>query len=278
MAFLVTFFKVLPTMNKISIITVNRNNAEGLEKTIQSVIEQTYTNIEFIVIDGASTDNSVDIIKQYSSKISLWISEEDTGIFNAMNKGITHATGDYCYFLNSADIFASKNVLSTIFESQTYKAPFINGHQINDFGTYTQKVHCLNRKLTLFDFYWGTIKHQATFIRRDLFETYGQYDEKLKITSDWKFFLQTIGLHNEQPTFIDVDIVLFEWNGLSTNPQLAATHKRERALVLDECIPKSIQHDYEHFHEMSNYRYIIEVMKKSRISTLFIKAIVKIFK
>lgn len=265
-------------MNKISIITVNRNNADGLERTIKSVITQTYTKYEFIIIDGNSTDSSVDIIKQYSSDITYWVSEKDTGVFNAMNKGISQSTGDYCYFLNSADIFAHENVLKNIFESQTYTAPFINGHQINNFGNYTQKVPCLNRPLTLFDFYWGTIKHQATFIRRDLFGTYGLYDENLKITSDWKFFLQTIGLHNEQPVFVGVDVVLFEWDGLSTNPQLMLSHTNERAQVLDENIPKSIQKDYENFHEMSDYKYVINTMKKSPICTFFIKVLVKIFK
>lgn len=265
-------------MNKISIITINRNNANGLERTIKSVIEQTYTNYEFIVIDGDSTDNSVDIIKQYSSALTFWLSEKDTGVFNAMNKGIKHATGDYCYFLNSADIFANSNVLNDIFGAQTYTAPFINGHQINDFGSYTQKVPNLNRELTLFDFYWGTIKHQATFIRRNLFDQYGLYDENLKITSDWKFFLQTIGLHNEQPAFIDVDIAIFEWDGLSTNPQLVNTHANERTRVLDEKIPKSIQKDYDNFHEMSDYTYIMHTMKKSPLCAFLIKALVKIFK
>lgn len=265
-------------MNKISIITINRNNAEGLERTIKSVIEQSYANYEFLIIDGESTDNSVDIIKQYSSDITFWVSEKDTGIFNAMNKGIERSTGDYCYFLNSADIFINPDVLKEIFGSHTHAAPFINGNQINNFGSYTQKVPCLNRPLTLFDFYWGTIKHQATFIRRDLFEKYGLYDEKLRITSDWKFFLQTIGLKNEQPTFVDVDIVLFEWDGLSTNPQTAASHINERTQVLDENIPKSIQSDYENFHEMSNYQYIIDTMKRSSICSFLVKGLVKIFK
>lgn len=265
-------------MNKVSIITVNRNNAEGLEQTIKSVIRQTYTNYEFILIDGASTDNSVDVIKQYSDQLSFWISEKDTGIFNAMNKGIKQATGDYCYFLNSGDTFFSDNVLAEVFGSQTYSSPFINGHQINDFGNYTQRVPCLNRNLTLFDFYWGTIKHQATFIRRNLFDQYGLYDENLRITSDWKFFLQTIGLHNEQPIFVDIDIVRFEWNGLSTNPELTTSHTKERTVVLDECVSKSIQNDYEHFHEMSDYKYVVDVMKKSRIATFLIKILVKIFK
>ncbi len=88
---------------KLSIITINKNNAYGLRKTIQSVINQTYSNIEYIIIDGASTDGSIDVIKKFEDKIDWWASEPDTGIYNAMNKGIKIATGDYCQFLNSGD-------------------------------------------------------------------------------------------------------------------------------------------------------------------------------
>ncbi|SHE99872.1 glycosyltransferase family 2 protein [Dysgonomonas macrotermitis] len=263
-------------MTRISIITVNRNNAEGLEKTIISVISQTYTNYEFIVIDGASTDRSREVISKYGSNIHYWVSEPDSGIFNAMNKGIEKVTGDYCYFLNSADAFASNTVLEDIFGSRQYSAPFINGNQLNNFGTYRQRVPCLNRPLTLFDFYWGTIKHQATFIRKDLFDTYGLYDETLKIIADWKFFLQTIGLHNEQPDFVDIDIVDFEWNGMSTNPEFEEKHRLERNKVLDDCIPASIQADYVHLREMSNYRYISDAMKKNKILDKIIRGLVKI--
>lgn len=266
-------------MNKISIITVNRNNAVGLEKTILSVINQCYKHFEFIVIDGASTDESTSIIKKYSSHINYWISESDTGIFNAMNKGIVQASGDYCYFLNSADTFVSNDVLSNIFNEKVYTSSFINGNQINDFGTHKQKVPSLNRQLTLYDFYWGTIKHQATFIHRTLFDKYGLYDESLRIISDWKFFLQTIGLHNEDVFFLnDVDIVNFEWDGMSTNAQTHELHLQERHRVLDECIPKSIQRDYEHFREVSNFTYIAETMKKSKFSNFVIRLLVKLTK
>ncbi|MDL2215407.1 glycosyltransferase [Dysgonomonas sp. OttesenSCG-928-M03] len=265
-------------MNKISIITVNRNNAQGLKKTILSVIAQTYHSFEFIIIDGASTDNSIDVIQEYANHISYWVSEKDTGIFNAMNKGIKQASGDYCYFLNSADSFMSESVLHDIFHSKEYTAPFINGNQINDFGTHTQRVSHLNRTLTLYDFYWGTIKHQATFIRRDMFDKYGLYDENLRITADWKFFLQTIGLHNEQPVFVNTDIVNFEWNGMSTNPESDQQHQSERRKVLDECIPKSIQADYERLHLLNNYSYIMDAMKKSSFLNKTIRGLVKIFK
>ncbi|MEN9919848.1 MAG: hypothetical protein RL662_2284 [Bacteroidota bacterium] len=265
-------------MNKISIITVNRNNAEGLERTIKSTIDQTYSNYEFIIIDGASTDNSVAIIEKYAQYITFWISEPDTGIYNGMNKGINKSSGDYCYFLNSADVFADVDVLTHIFEHTHYTAPFINGHQIDDYGSQQNRVRCLNRPLTLYDFYKGTIKHQATFIHRSLFDRYGLYDENLRIISDWKFFLQAIGLHNEQPRFVDVDIVLFEWNGMSTNPQLEERHHQERAKVLAECIPQSLLSDYVHLSELNNYNIFVSAMKSSSLFDKSVRALYKLCK
>ena len=88
---------------KLSIITINYNHKEGLLKTIKSVVNQTYHDIEYIVIDGGSTDGSVDVVKQYEDSISYWVSEPDCGIYNAMNKGVAKATGEYCLFLNSGD-------------------------------------------------------------------------------------------------------------------------------------------------------------------------------
>lgn len=261
----------------VSIITVNLNDAEGLEKTIRSVIEQGNYCYEFIVIDGASTDGSVDVIEKYKTGIHKWISEPDTGIFNAMNKGIRMAEGDYCYFLNANDVFADKAVLASVFLGKSYDAPFICGHQLNDYGDHEGRVSAKNRPLTLSDFYWGTIKHQATFIRRDLFDKYGLYDESLKITADWKFFLETIGLHNEQPIFVDVDVVRFAWFGISTDQKYMTLHDVERKKVLSELIPESVRQDYEQMGELNNYRYIFELMKKNRIFRSLVKGFVKIF-
>ena len=102
-------------MKKLSLITINQNNAEGLRRTIESVVFQTYIDYEYIVIDGASTDESVNILKQYDNRITFWISEPDTGIYNAMNKGILKATGDYCLFLNSGDWLSDDRVLEEVF-------------------------------------------------------------------------------------------------------------------------------------------------------------------
>src|SRR5690554_2808646 len=113
---------IVPSPIKLSVITVNLNNAAGLSKTLESVASQTFTNYEHIIIDGGSTDGSVDIIKDYERKFNgapghlYWVSEPDKGIYNAMNKGIKVASGEYCNFLNSGDYYISAPTLSTIFD------------------------------------------------------------------------------------------------------------------------------------------------------------------
>ena len=102
---------------KLSIITINFNDREGLDKTIQSVINQAYKEFEYIVIDGASTDGSVDVIKKYADKLTHWVSEPDSGIYNAMNKGTQMASGEYCLYLNSGDFLAEDDVLERLFEN-----------------------------------------------------------------------------------------------------------------------------------------------------------------
>ncbi|NDW10317.1 glycosyltransferase family 2 protein [Dysgonomonas sp. 520] len=262
----------------LSIITVNLNNAKGLEETIKSVIGQTYHSYEYIVIDGASTDGSTDVIKKYSSNINIHISEPDSGIFNAMNKGIKLAKGKYCLFLNSGDSFVSDDVLQNIFEQTDYSSPFINGNQVNDWGDHKSTVKNKGRDLTLYDFYAGTIKHQATFIRRDLFDKYGLYDESLKIVSDWKFFLEVIGLHNEQPTFVDIDIVNFSWDGISTDKKMQEKHDKEREKVLSECIPPSVRKDYEQLQLFKNYEYLIIPMRNNKFLFGIVRFFVRLFR
>src|ERR1700746_2743427 len=103
-------------MSKLSVITINFNDANGLEKTINSVLSQTVPNIEFIIIDGASTDKSVETIERFSDKIAYWISEKDKGIYDAQNKGAAKATGDYLLFMNSGDCFYDENVVKDLYE------------------------------------------------------------------------------------------------------------------------------------------------------------------
>ena len=237
----------------LSIITINKNNAIGLEKTIKSVLTQTSTNFEYIIIDGASTDNSIDIIKAneplFGGRLK-WVSEPDKGIYNAMNKGINMATGEYLQFLNSGDCLAGNDVVEKMLcavESNDKPAilygnmlkVFNNGRIVND--------HCFNgSEISFLGFYTGTLNHSPAYIRRNLFEKYGFYDESLKIVSDWKWYLKAIIFGDIKPAYTNIDVTLFDMYGISeTNKSL---DKAERRKVLEELIPSTILKDYDDFH------------------------------
>lgn len=204
-------------MRKLSIITINYNNASGLEKTIQSVVEQTFTDFEYIVIDGGSTDGSVDLINQYKDKITYWISESDKGIYNAMNKGILKANGDYLMFLNSGDWLAGSNTLREIF-AQQFAEDIVYGNMIKVFSDGTTQLDKgpQRSELTLYDMYYHTINHSSALIKKKLFDTYSLYDEKYKIVSDWLFFLKTIGLEGVSVKYLDIDFNYFDKSGISS--------------------------------------------------------------
>ncbi|MEN8226432.1 MAG: glycosyltransferase family 2 protein, partial [Bacteroidota bacterium] len=184
-------------MLKLSIISVCLNNREGLQKTIESVIGQSYNDFEFIIIDGDSDDGSVELIKEHENKISKWISEKDTGIYNAMNKGIGLANGEYCLFLNSGDVLSSKEILKEVF-TEKHDADIIYGDLIRKKGNKNYRITRYPDKLTLYHFYVPvpSLHHQASFIKRALFEKFGLYREDFKVIADWEFFFRTIILNN----------------------------------------------------------------------------------
>lgn len=223
---------------KYSIITINYNDKDGLEKTIKSVISQTYTDYEFIVIDGGSCDGSKDVILQYAGKIDFWVSEKDNGIYNAMNKGIAQAKGDYLNFMNSGDAFHSDDVLERI--SQSSDADII-------YGKYKKSTEPVAwflpvEDVTLYDLYRGTLNHQASFISRKLFEN-SFYDEKLKIVSDWKFFLQKLVFEN--CTFFRADVIVVDYDATGFSAKNVDLYYEERKNVLRENLPERIRKDYE---------------------------------
>lgn len=119
---------------RISIITINYNNIQGLKNTLSSVLEQDYNNIEYIVIDGGSTDGSKELLVAKANELHYWVSERDKGLYNAMNKGITQSTGDYLIFMNSGDVFFNKHVLSAIFVNRKYEADILYGNTVYKYG------------------------------------------------------------------------------------------------------------------------------------------------
>ena len=236
---------------KLSIVTINRNNASGLEKTMRSVAGQTVKELEYIVIDGASTDGSVEVIKNYASQFThlTWVSEPDTGIYNAMNKGLRMATGDYVQILNSADCLAAPEVTARMLEAlkASGNPSILYGNMVKCFPDGRQVVDkgFAGQDITLLGMFTGTLNHDPAYLRRDLFERYGYYDESLKIVSDWKWYLQAIILGGEKPQYVDLDVTLFDMTGISeTNKEL---DKAERQQVLARLFPEAVLADYERF-------------------------------
>jgi len=235
----------------LSIVTINRNNAIGLEKTMCSVANQTFKEFEYIVIDGASTDGSVKVIKNMELEFAhlRWVSEPDSGIYNAMNKGIRMASGNYIQILNSGDCLAADDVTERMLATLEKEGnpSILYGNMVKCFPDGHQMVDkCFaGQEITMLGMYAGTLNHDPTYIRRDLFEKYGYYDEGLKIVSDWKWFLKAIIIGGEKPRYIDLNVTLFDMTGISeTNKSL---DKAERKQVLEQLFPTTILADYEKF-------------------------------
>jgi len=220
-----------------SVITINYNNRDGLLYTIESVVCQNYSDFEYIIIDGGSTDGSVDIIKKFEHQITYWCSEPDGGIFNAMNKGTNHASGEYLIFMNSGDCFHSKNVLSSIGEHQE---DIICGKILR--GDSKKPTGHNRDAITLIDLIRDTLPHQAMFIKKELLLKF-PYDEKYKIHADWKFCLEAIIIGN--CTFCNINQIIANYNldGISANSN-GQLH-RERKAILKELFPPRIIADYQ---------------------------------
>ena len=245
---------------KLSIITINRNNAIGLEKTMRSVVSQTFKDLEYIVVDGASTDDSVGVIKNLESEFNhlKWVSEPDSGIYNAMNKGIRMASGEYIQILNSADCLAASDVTGRMLAAleKAGNPSIFYGNMVKCFpdGNSIVDKSFAGREITMLGMYTGTLNHDPAYIRRDLFKKYGYYDESLKIVADWKWYLQAIILGGEKPQYTDVDVTLFDMMGISeTNKEL---DKAERKQVLEQLFPDAVLSDYE------KYAFPIEQIKR----------------
>lgn len=227
---------------KFTIITVNYNNKEGLTKTINSVINQTYKDYEHIIIDGGSTDGSLDVIKEYSEHFSYWVSERDNGIYNAMNKGIAQAKGTYINFLNSGDVYLKNNTLEEL-SGLMNDSDFIIGKDYNvDPETNEVFTTILPKRISMAAFYMWTLPHQSAFIKRSLFQD-SPYDETLRIVADWKFYMDKIVYEGKSVQLLDFAICNREQEGISITQGNKTVEERQK--VLKEILPPGIHKDYE---------------------------------
>lgn len=257
---------------KVSVITINYNNREGLRKTIESVVNQSYEDFEFIVIDGASTDGSVDVIYEYMHEINCWVSERDNGIYHAMNKGIDKANGEYCVFMNSGDCFYDNMVLKQVDR-------FLDGTSIIYGNTHYSNGlirKSINEPPLFSFFYVNSFSHQSTFIQTALLKKY-KYDENLKIVSDWKFFLQTLIIDNCTYKNINVVISLYDASGISSTNKVL--YEKERLMVLKSMFPQRQLLDYHRliYGERWDEKLYVE-MKRSKYKKVFYTINVSIIK
>jgi glycosyltransferase involved in cell wall biosynthesis len=258
---------------KYTIITINYNNKDGLRQTIKSVIEQSFKGFEFIIIDGGSTDGSLDVLKEYNKKITYWISEPDNGVYNAMNKGIAKAHGDYINFMNSGDCFYDRNVLANITE-QHLSEDLIVGRDYH-YNAETKKgfATILPPRLSMLTFIHHTLPHQSSFFKRELFD-HNLYDEKLQIVADLKFYINQICVKGCSVKLIDIIVCRREPDGISWtyNDKRMQEHSR----VIQEILPSGAIKDYETLYmldkeTMYKLMHLIENGKSRKWLTYFIK-------
>jgi len=241
----------------ISVITVSYNSAGRIERTIRSIIQQDFCNFEYIVIDGGSNDGTDQIIKKYEKSIAYWVSEPDSGIYNAMNKAVRKASGDYCIFMNAGDTFYSSTVLSEVAEHLDGKSSIVMGNQIflsanGRFSQYGRHWDEVTPKRLFFD----SLYHQASFIRRsDLMEF--PYDESLKMVSDWKEALELLLAQNKEYRGIDVDVDFFFQDGVTETNR--AYGNRERQIILNQYFSEEQQRDFR--DEMMRYKSLWNISR-----------------
>jgi glycosyltransferase involved in cell wall biosynthesis len=239
-------------LKKLSVITINLNNAVGLEKTVQSIAAQTFTDVEFFVVDGASTDGSLKIIEQNANVITRYVSEKDNGIYHAMNKGIRMSSGEYLLFLNSGDYLVNPHVLENVL-------PLLNTEDViggKIIKLVNGKEHIVDSPpaITVEWFLDVSLHHQATFVRRSLFETYGYYNESYRLGGDYEFFVRT--LLKERGTYksIPEPICYFPTDGISNQQKWLQINMEEKERTWKMHFSNAVRGTIEAYTTLKNSR------------------------
>ena len=261
----------------LSIITINRNNAEGLRKTIESVLQQTFIDFEYILVDGASTDKSIEIITHFDDSTIdrfSWISEADSGVYEAMNKGIRMATGKYLLFLNSGDFLVNAQVLSEVFSSN-HDSDFLLGRcNISEKGVV---IYTTNppEKLTFGYLYHSGLAHQATFIKKEMFEKYGYYREDFRYNSDIEFWYRTIILNAGSTERLSTVISDYNTDGISSKESGSEEYQHEMDEIYSNPMLQLFIPDYDAWMAEQKDMQVLYWFKRKK--TLYI-LLVNIFK
>lgn len=250
---------------KLSIITINYNDAQGLRRTVQSVAEQLPCDldVEHIIVDGGSTDESVAVINAYAHAIEeqgltielKWVSEKDSGIYNAMNKGIRMAAGEYIQILNAGDCLAAADVTERMQQAleRNGRPDILYGNMLKtkDWAHFVRDTSGACSDYTpqsFLYFYNGTLNHDCAYIRRALFDKFGYYNETMQICADWEWYVRAIVLGRTPAVYVNVDVTQFDMNGISeSNDTGRAIIRQERRAYLEQILPPAILADYDKY-------------------------------
>ena len=216
----------------ISVVTVCKNDLNGLRRTVDSLRTQTFRDFEHIVIDSASTDGTVEYLRSISPGVMTWTSESDGGISEGFNKGIARSRGDWILFLNAGDALMQVNTFAelapVIAAAYADGVGFVTGYEADPAhafryptGTKVDSMHLYEK---------ARMAHQATFVRRDLFARYGLFSDCFRITMDYEFHIRA--LKSEKLVFVDKDICLYDIHGISTTAYFRAAAETVRAQLL----------------------------------------------
>jgi glycosyltransferase involved in cell wall biosynthesis len=256
----------------LSIITVCFNEAKRIKETAESVVNQTIKKFEWIVIDGGSSDGTLEILEHYRLKIDIFISEKDNGIYNAMNKGIGKAKGKYLLFLNGGDHLYDKNIIEKINEKLENKADFICGDLVIENPNGTRELWQLSSNIS-FNYFWRAgLPHSGTFIKRDLFEEFGLYNESYKICADFEWFVRTFKKRKLFTQYVNFPISVFYRDGLSQQNQALRRKEEKHIKKKYYSLYFRLYHNAELkeilFNSLKHPRFFLGLIKKQLLSKL----------
>lgn len=228
------------SMRKYAIIVVTRDNADGLSRTLQSIRQLDYELKETIVIDGASSDNTMEVLEANKDIVTRFVSEKDTGIYNAMNKGIGFVTGDYVVFMNAGDCFAGSNVLSLVNDS--------DGDIILGSESYGGQVRMVKPQMSLYDILSMGINHQAVYYRKEILQRYG-FDESYRLIADLKSVVEPLAKDRATISCIPEILAVCEGGGLSQ--QRWKDIRKENQRIIEEVVEPFYKTDYLRFSRIN---------------------------
>lgn len=217
---------------KISIVTVCKNPGSAIERTIQSVIQQTHPALEYIIIDGTSDDGTQELIEKYTNSVSKVISEPDNGIYDAMNKGISQSTGDFIAFLNAGDYLIHPTVVEIVVQkirqAKWTDIDVVYGDVITFEPTNGRAWIGENRPLSKLSLYSGSLPHPATLHHRDAFKKNGLYNSEFKIAGDYEWFVRGHEKNSLSFRHLNVVMAVFINDGISTDAKWRLLHEQEK--------------------------------------------------